>query len=904
MTAHNFLIFINKIDKTDQVSFFKSDGTKYNICYKGSKKIYRYDKNHIKIFTLQKNIDPSKVIVKIYGKLVPFIKELQYFGEFYKILYKNGFCKVIHESKVIINNNCLGIEKSRNVFNYFKEIARAIGISSENGNLLHAQYERINTISDETVLSCYLNPNRNPKKITPPKELLYPFGINESQKKAVQNAFSSQITIVQGPPGTGKTQTILNIIANAVRQNKTVAVVSSNNSATHNVVEKLDKNNFSFLAAFLGNYQNKENFITSQTGNYPDMSEWVLEDIQKNKLNDDILKLYENITELFNAKNRIAAIEQEFLALDPEQHYFDEYYASCQHIPSIHLSGLSAQQILWLWIEFERCVDNGNIPKLLKKLIIWFRFNRFAMKLFSYPPNLVIPYLQCQYYRKKKSELIEEKNILEMKMADGQFLKKVNELTANSLRLLQAELAQRYRWKEKRWRFEKDDLWRNADRFNQEYPVILSTTHSIKGTLNGDYIYDYLIVDEASQVDLVTGVLALSCARNVVIVGDKNQLPNVLSAEDARTTDGIWIRYNLGEQYRYARHSLLSSAIDVWKDAPTVLLREHYRCHPKIINFCNQKFYDGQLIVMTKDHNEPDVLTIFRTVGGNHARGHLNQRQIDVIREEVLPRLHSRGYQSIGIIAPYRDQVLAMQQQLGKSYEIDTVHKFQGREKDAIVLTSVDNTISPFIDDPNMLNVAVSRAVKSLTIIMSQNPDNDKTNYGDLARYIQFNNYNIINSNVRSIFDLLYKDYAIERCAYLKKYKRISEYESENLIYSIIIDILKKEYFLGIGCASRVSLVTFLKNFSELSADEKKYAYNPLTHTDFLLFYKMDKLPLLAIEVDGVRFHSKGSRQSERDAMKNRIFEKCGISLLRLRTDGSGEQEKIENTLKNLLGKG
>ncbi|WP_404830156.1 AAA domain-containing protein [Segatella bryantii] len=38
------------------------------------------------------------------------------------------------------------------------------------------------------------------------------------------------------------------------------------------------------------------------------------------------------------------------------------------------------------------------------------------------------------------------------------------------------------------------------------------------------------------------------------------------------------------------------------------MLREHYRCHPKIINFCNQEFYDGKLIIMTKDRGEKDVL--------------------------------------------------------------------------------------------------------------------------------------------------------------------------------------------------------------------------------------------------------------------------------------------------------
>ena len=127
----------------------------------------------------------------------------------------------------------------------------------------------------------------------------------------------------------------------------------------------------------------------------------------------------------------------------------------------------------------------------------------------------------------------------------------------------------------------------------------------------------------------------------------------------------------------------------------------------KRIGFCNQKFYQNQLIVMTTDHGEQNVLAMYRTMAGNHARGHLNQRQIDVIKEEVLPFLEREGYQDIGIITPYRDQVKAVAAQIGEKYEVATVHKFQGREKDAIILTSVDNVIGEFVDNPNMLNVAV-----------------------------------------------------------------------------------------------------------------------------------------------------------------------------------------------------
>ena len=71
-------------------------------------------------------------------------------------------------------------------------------------------------------------------------------------------------------------------------------------------------------------------------------------------------------------------------------------------------------------------------------------------------------------------------------------------------------------------------------------------------------------------------------------------------------------------------------------DVTQTLLREHYRCHPKIINFCNQEFYRGELIIMTKDNGEDDVLSVVKTVAGNHERNHYSQRQIDVIKKMKL----------------------------------------------------------------------------------------------------------------------------------------------------------------------------------------------------------------------------------------------------------------------------
>jgi len=79
--------------------------------------------------------------------------------------------------------------------------------------------------------------------------------------------------------------------------------------------------------------------------------------------------------------------------------------------------------------------------------------------------------------------------------------------------------------------------------------------------------------------------------------------------------------------------------------------------------------------------------------------------------------------------------------------EIDTIHKYQGREKEIIILTTVSDKKDDFMDNPNLLNVAVSRAEHKLIVIVSGNNEFlGNNNTGDLIRYIQYNNFEIINS--------------------------------------------------------------------------------------------------------------------------------------------------------------
>ena len=68
---------------------------------------------------------------------------------------------------------------------------------------------------------------------------------------------------------------------------------------------------------------------------------------------------------------------------------------------------------------------------------------------------------------------------------------------------------------------------------------------SSRSSLNKEVVYDYLIMDEASQVDVATGALALSCAKNVIIVGDTKQLPNVVPDDIGNKPRQFMIRLKL-----------------------------------------------------------------------------------------------------------------------------------------------------------------------------------------------------------------------------------------------------------------------------------------------------------------------------------------------------------------------
>ena len=510
----------------------------------------------------------------------------------------------------------------------------------------------------------------------------------------------------------------------------------------------------------------------------------------------------------------------------------------------------------------------------------------------------VILELQALYYivRIKELTVLINSHTSQLASYDAEALSFA--LTDHSMKVLKNVLNGKYGKNQRRVYNDIKELRLHAEELVNQYPVVLSTTFSARTSVP-DMVYDYLIMDEASQVSIETGALALTCARNAVIVGDTLQLPNVVTDEDKMKLDTIFDEYKVSQGYNCAEYSFLQSVCAVIPNVEQTLLREHYRCHPKIINFCNQRFYGGNLLIMTEDKDESNVLTAIKTAPGHHTRGHYNQREIDVVKEEIMPNLHDET--DIGIITPYNLQVNEFNRQI-PTVETATIHKYQGREKDTIIMSVVDDEISDFADDSNLLNVAISRAKKHFCLVVSGNEQERAGNITDLVDYIAYNNFSVTESKISSIFDYLYSQYTAERIAFLAGHRNISEYDSENLTFSLIENIIHEhpEYaHLGVFC--HTPLRTVVRDWSLLNDEECKYISHYSTHLDFLIVNHVTKKPVLAIETDGYNFHHEETDQHRRDEIKNHILDVYGLPLLRLSTTGSGEKDKIMKVLKDIM---
>ncbi|QBX73813.1 DUF2726 domain-containing protein [Aeromonas hydrophila] len=858
-------------------------------CHFPSSKKYTRPLNHCQVSPSRElsNIlltKPGSTIVKPIDKAVIY-------GERYAVVHYPGTSRpYVHRMDGIVFIATTSL-KDTPVFGYFMKIAstrHAQAQSQADRNIASnvvTQLGKLPAIAS-TALQAYCT-GRN-GTLAPGQGLIYPFGLNESQYQAVERAFSAQVSVIEGPPGTGKTQTILNILANILLRRQTVAVLSNNNAAVENVYEKLEKCGLGYLVAKLGNEDNRKAFFANLPA-WPSNAPGTAPSLE------EIQGLLTRLKQHLQDHNRAAQLQIELDELLIERRYLQQWQAEKGvQVTSLDKYRLTPRKTADLMAYLAHLGEQR--VKLKDRIELLFQFRIFRTKPFAEGEARMAAFhaLQMHYYDKSLQDKETELQACRESLARANFTALLKELTTASMHHLKQHLQGQVPPRDS---FDVKTYRRDFDAFMRRFPILGSGTHSIVNSIAPGAILDYVIIDEASLQDIVPGILPLGCAKNLIVVGDNRQLPHIPVKLGLQAPT---------EAYDCERYSLLDSCIAVFQDAlPRTLLKEHYRCHPRIIQFCNQQFYDNALVPMTVDNGE-EPLRLVVTAKGNHARKNTNLRELDsllkVLEDEGTPVVvdgEGRGY-----IAPFRAQVNLSDKHLPADFVNDTVHKFQGRECDEIVFSTVLDKKRynqaqgrlDFVDDPRMINVAVSRAKHRFTLVTGDEVFTE--NNGHIAALIRYISYyaqdeQIVRAPVVSAFDLLYHEYD-QSLARLNARLRPedSRYKSEQIVAQLLREVLSAPACQALKYHTQIRLE---KLASPTNSDwtETQRAFMRRASCDFVLYFKVGKTPIGVIEVDG-GYHDHPV-QAARDIMKNEILEKCRIPILRLRTVDSGIKQRIGN---------
>ncbi|WP_297421882.1 AAA domain-containing protein [Clostridium sp.] len=735
---------------------------------------------------------------------------------------------------------------------------------------------------------------------------------NLSQKKSIEAALNNEISIIEGPPGTGKTTTILSIIANLVYENKKVVVVSKNNSAIDNVVEELEKMP---IPDFFIRFGKKE--VMNELGvileDKISTYEQQLKDIplatieaemeRINILCNQLTYMEEQLNELILLKNQLSEFKNQYkhLIKRREAYNFTEYEHLARKINRKNSSSTTVKHELDRLAELLVKMADGQKIGFVKRILTYFRWRMPLANLKS--EGIVLQSLLEEKFLKIEIEDLEKKleneNLWQLQKKISKIYK--DEYIELSKKLLLASLKKKYDscvYQNIYSKIKENDnetiIKRCKDDIIGLYPVILTTVDAV---LSNFYSFfkdgakiDCIIIDEASQCDILSALPILYLAKQIIVVGDNKQLPAIINL----SSNGISNKVQDG--YDYTNESFLSTISKTIKPVSNLLL-EHYRCDYKIINYCNRYFYDNQLIIY-KDASD-DAMILIDDDKGKYAEfesgSFVNLREIVTIDDSISSNIEGKF-----IITPFRKQADELVEKYNKK-QCGTIHTFQGKGENEVyfctVLNNIDKAINHLTGRNNLftkelINVAVSRAKTKFVLVTDVKFFKEyDVNTRNLIEYIEAYG-EVIPDKTVCLFDYLYQQ--------MKTYTVVEN--CDNIFEKTVKEYLDRytqqhpEYHVAVKLPL-ASVVTD-KKFLEVNSAVKRFIMNN-AHLDFTIYDNRIGKPIAVIELDG-KFH-KTPEQIDRDKKKNFALEHMSIKLWRLKSKEAVTKEQFDMHLNELL---
>jgi superfamily I DNA and/or RNA helicase/very-short-patch-repair endonuclease len=623
--------------------------------------------------------------------------------------------------------------------------------------------------------------------------------LTQSQFSAVSRCVSENLSLVTGPPGTGKSQVVSVALASTLLNGQTGVFASRNTSALDAVVPRL--NSITDGLPLIRRHKDNdignlswEKLIDEIIAN-PRLDDCIYSELEskKNLCRNKSLKLLEKI-ETYN----------QFLLRQKrttDQLWKKEEILSKKEYDALDWGPIllgNAQEVLKEYLGFLKKHKNQLISSEPPLWMFWksFPIRKVRRKLFFLNEKISsLPGFSASFLSLNKSDFSSIISKLELFLKDLQYLKncrlendeesdsfeplthrkecnllieELNELAISTLNLVLKTGLHSFSNDERRQLSSAKVLLKQLDDANSEItirelsrqleftfetliskvPLLavtnLSTMSLFPSTSHSQF--DLLVVDEASQCDIASTIPLLYRAKRVCVIGDPKQLKAIHSMKESMNAY-LKTKSRLNDirfaPYDYLTFSFFDLASYWCGDSQRTILREHFRCHSRIANYCNNIAYNNDLYVLTDenrlsgDYNgrrglywenvEGDCV---RAPGGGSKCREEAEAVVKVVSE--MSKRNDKRF-SLGVVSPFKSQAKLIKEMLEKVLEPDTWNEmnlrvatadgFQGDERDVIIFSitcqpSMKRGSLWFVgQEKNRWNVAVSRAKSLLYVV-------------------------------------------------------------------------------------------------------------------------------------------------------------------------------------------
>ncbi|PZM07962.1 AAA domain-containing protein [Rhizobium tubonense] len=548
--------------------------------------------------------------------------------------------------------------------------------------------------------------------------------LNKEQIDAVRHSLAAPLTVVTGPPGTGKSQAIVSIAASVLADGGSVLVASKNHQALDAVESRLGgiAPQSPFLVRTLDPARDIDQSFDQILGllvSEPTKGAADPDLVVRSKLSS-LAQNRTRILDQIDEQSRLhSAIAELLERIEAQQGAVAEPELPIVSTPGTFLSRLIDALFRAIGFRKKQTVSNEVVGDIATVATLKLRLSHLRSELARIE------------VKGDPVEITFEIGELARELLPKVLASKVNLSEVDRRRLgeelANLELAQ-----------SSGPLPQSlaADVVGHRPLWLVSVLGAARRVPLSESLFDLAIFDEASQCDIASALPIFARAKRAVVVGDNRQLSFISQlgiAHDRNLMQAQDLPISKMGRFAQSRRSLFDLA-DLTPGAAKVMLRDQYRSAADIVGYINEHFYGGQLRV-AGDQNKLKVPEGSKPgIAWNDVPSptapmvaNVNSAEVAAITKHLRLLLDEQAYTgSIGVIAPFRPQVHALEQviyaEIGKELRekaelrVGTVDSFQGQERDLILFSpclgysSATSAVTFVQRDWRRLNVAISRA--------------------------------------------------------------------------------------------------------------------------------------------------------------------------------------------------